>query len=219
MPVYVPTHHSRVIESSSIARTLAICGNSSLNSSRPNATKLPSWTWSHESQALFHSWLLNADIVLYSRYQYNFCYLVAGASVIISPSHDCTTNASTLTFNCSGNGASLLWTVDGHALGSSYVLNKGIQYTPTIVLPDKLTVSSQLIVPTTKANNITVICTLLVQSNNPVKLYLQGAAYIICMHVFLWWTAYSFYSWWILAWPVSGRHVNHSVFWPPMFRH
>ena len=83
-----------------------------------------------------------------------------------------------------------MWTVDGHAIGSSYVLNKGILYTPTIILPDKLTVSSQLIVPTTKANNnITVICTVQdslfnLQSNNPVKLYLQGAAYIICMHVF-----------------------------------
>ena len=126
-------------------------------------------------------------------YQYNFCYLLAGASVIISPSHDYTTfenNASILTFNCSGNGTGLLWIVDGHALGSSYVLNKGIQCTPFIVLPDKLTVSSQLIVPTTKANNnIAVICTLLdsvfnLQSSNPVKLYLQGAAYIICIHVF-----------------------------------
>ena len=56
------------------------------------------------------------------------------------------------------------------------------------LLPDKLTVSSQLIVPTTKANNVTVICTLLdsvfnFQSSKPVKLYLQGAAYIICIHV------------------------------------
>ena len=82
-------------------------------------------------------------------------------------------------------------TVDGHALGSSYVLNKGIQYTPTIISPVGLTVSSQLIVPTTKANNnITVICIVLdslfnPQSSNPVKLYLQGAAYIICIHVFL----------------------------------
>ena len=125
-------------------------------------------------------------------YQYNFCYLLAGASVIISPSHDYTTfekNASNFTFNCSGNGTSLLWTVDGHAAGSSYVLNKGIQYTPFISSLDGLTVSSQLIVPTTKANNITVICTVQdsvfnLQSSNPVKLYLQGAAYIICIHVF-----------------------------------
>ena len=122
-------------------------------------------------------------------YQYNFCYLLAGASVITSPSHDYTTfEKNGFVFNCSGNGTFLMWTVDGHAIGSSYVLNKGIQYTPTVVLPDKLTVSSQLIVPTTKANNVTVICTLLdsvfnLQSSKPVKLYLQGAAYIICIHV------------------------------------
>ena len=124
-------------------------------------------------------------------YQYNFCYLLAGASVITSPSHDYTTfETNGFAFNCSGNGTFLMWTVDGHNIGSSYVLNKGILYTPTIVLPDKLTVSSQLIVPTTKANNnITVICTVQdslfnLQSSNPVKLYLQGAAYIICIHVF-----------------------------------
>ncbi|KAL5469067.1 hypothetical protein EMCRGX_G030259 [Ephydatia muelleri] len=105
------------------------------------------------------------------------------ASVIISPSHDYITfenNASIFTFNCSGNGTSLLWIVDGQSAGSSYVLNKGIQYTPFIVSPDRLTVSSQLIVSTTKANNnITVICTVQDslfnhQSSNPVKLYLQG---------------------------------------------
>ena len=124
-------------------------------------------------------------------HQYNFCYLLAGTSVIISPSHDYTTfETNGFVFNCSGNGTFLMWTMDGHAIGSSYVLNKGILYTPTIILPDKLTVSSQLIVPTTKANNnITVICTLLdslfnLQSSNSVKLYLQGAAYIICIHVF-----------------------------------
>ena len=42
------------------------------------------------------------------------------------------------------------------------VVNKGMQYTHFIISSDELTVSSQLIVPTTKANNnITVICTLL----------------------------------------------------------
>ena len=83
--------------------------------------------------------------------------------VFLSPSHDYTTfenNPSTFTFNCSGNGIFLLWTVNGYTTGTSYVLNRGIQYTPFIVSPDGLTVSSQLIVPTTKANNnITVICT------------------------------------------------------------
>ena len=82
-----------------------------------------------------------------------------------------------------------MWTVDGQSTGSSYVLNKGIQYTPFIVSPDGLTftVSSQLIVPITKANkNITVICTVAnwsfnYQSSNPVKLYLQGTVNI-CMY-------------------------------------
>ncbi|KAL5469176.1 hypothetical protein EMCRGX_G030390 [Ephydatia muelleri] len=106
------------------------------------------------------------------------------ASVIIAPSHDYTTfenNASMLTFNCSGNGAYLLWTVDGYTTGSSYVLSKEIQDSYYMLTPDGLTVSSQLIVPTTKANNnITVICIVLDLSfnhqsgSNPVKLFLQG---------------------------------------------
>ena len=103
-------------------------------------------------------------------------YIVVG--IFLSPSRDYTTfenNASNFTFNCLGNGTALFWTVDGYATGRSYVLNKGIQYTPFIVSPDGLTVSSQLIVPTTKANNnITVICTVqdssYHQSSNPVKL-------------------------------------------------
>ena len=121
-----------------------------------------------------------------------FILPLAGASVIISPSHDYITfenNASIFTFNCSGNGTSLLWIVDGQSAGSSCVLNKGIQYAPFIVSPDRLTVSSQLIVSTTKANNnITVICTVQDslfnhQSSNPVKLYLQGTVNII-IHIF-----------------------------------
>ena len=129
----------------------------------------------------------------YAEVQYNFIsgFLLlvvdAHASVIISPSHDYTTfenNASTFTFNCSGDGTSLLWTVEGQSAGSSYVLNKGIQYTLYIISADGLTVSSQLIVPTTKANNnITIICTVQDslfnhQSSNPVKLYLQGTVNI-----------------------------------------
>ena len=122
-----------------------------------------------------------------------FILPLAGASVIISPSHDYITfenNASIFTFNCSGNGTSLLWiVVDGQSAGSSYVLNKGIRYIPYIASQDGLTVSSQLIVPTTKANNnITVICTVQDslfnhQSSKPVKLYLQGTVNII-MHIF-----------------------------------
>ena len=68
--------------------------------------------------------------------------------------------------------------------GCSIKVNTTIQVTPFISSPDGLTVSSQLIVPTTKANNnITVICTvqdLLFnnQLSNPVKLLLQGTGYI-----------------------------------------
>ena len=113
---------------------------------------------------------------------YNFL-LHTDASVIISPSHDYTTfenNPSTCTFTCSGNGTSLLWAVDGYTTGSSYVINKEIKLIHFIVSPDGLTVSSQLIVPTTKANNnITVVCTVQDslfnhQTSNPEKLFLQG---------------------------------------------
>ena len=111
--------------------------------------------------------------------------LVGADGIIISPSTDYTTfenNPSTFAFSCSGNGTYLSWTVDGQAVTTSYVLNKGISYIP-YVSPDVLTVSSQLIVPTTKANiNITVICVLLdasfnyyyYQSSDPVRLILQG---------------------------------------------
>ena len=108
--------------------------------------------------------------------------IVGADGIIISPSTDYTTfenNPSTFTFNCSGNGTILYWTVDGYTTGTSYVLNKGIQPTPYIILPDRLTVSSQLIVPTTKANNNTVvICSVLdalhnFQSSGPV-LYLMS---------------------------------------------
>ena len=118
-------------------------------------------------------------------------------SIFLSPSHDYTTfenNPSTFTFTCSGNGTTLLWTVDGHVLGSSYVLNKGIH---SSISSDGLTVSSQLIAPTTKANNnITVICTILDslfnhQSSNPVTLFLQGtctlANVIVCSYQFHQW--------------------------------
>ena len=116
------------------------------------------------------------------------CVHITDASFVIAPPHDCTTfenNASIFTFNCSGNGAFLLWTVDGYFTGEVYVLNKGIQPTPFIISPDEHSVSSQLIVPTTKANNnITVICivqdlSLNYQSSDPVKLFLQGTVLII----------------------------------------
>ena len=114
-------------------------------------------------------------------------YLSLLELIIISPSNDYTTfqnNTSTLTFNCSGNGTIVLWTVDGYTTGTQYVLSKGIQYTPYIVSPDGPTVSTQLIFPTTKANrNNTVICITTwqvppynLQSSNPVRLILQGTA-------------------------------------------
>ena len=108
--------------------------------------------------------------------------IVGADGIIISPSTNYTTfenNPSTFTFNCSGNGTYLLWTVDGYAASTPYVVNKGIYYTPP-VSPDGLTISSQLIVPTTKANNNTVVvCTVLDTSFNhqpsdPVRLILQG---------------------------------------------
>ena len=111
-------------------------------------------------------------------------HTIVDAGIFLSPCNDYTTFEnclSTFSFNCSGNGTFLLWTVDEQSAGSSYVLNRGIRYTPSIITPDGLTVSSQLIVPTTKANNnITVIC--IVQglqlnyrlSSDPVKLFVQG---------------------------------------------
>ena len=142
----------------------------------------------NDSLSRIHDFIIRVCSQFHAGYQYNFLLLpYVDTSVIISPSHDYTTfenNASTFTFNCSGNGNILLWAVDGQSTGSSYVFNKGIQYTPFIISPDGLTVSSQLIVPTTKANNnITVICAVLdslfnFQSSKPVKLFLQGTAYI-----------------------------------------
>ena len=128
----------------------------------------------------------NASLFTFAHVLSYYCLLhlqTVVAGVFLSPSHDYVTfenNASIFTFNCSGNGKSLLWTVDGYTTGEAYVLSKGIQDTQFIVSPDGLTVSSQLIVPTTKANNnITVICVvqdrqLNPQSSNPVKLLVQG---------------------------------------------
>ena len=134
-------------------------------------------------------------VVIYSRGQNNNVILdillpIVAASVVISPSRDYTTfenNASTFTFNCSGNGTILLWTVNGYSI---ILNNTEIEATPFILSPDGLTVSSQLIVPTTKANNnITVICIMQDslfnhQSSNPVKLLLQGTGYNIFVYLF-----------------------------------
>ena len=108
-------------------------------------------------------------------------------------------------------------TVDEQSTGSSYGLNKGIQYTPFFISPDGLTVSSQLIVPTTKANNnITVICTVQDslfnhQYSNPVKLYLQGTLNI-CMYSLilideLHVQSISDYNGLCMAYIISDKHV------------
>ena len=79
-------------------------------------------------------------------------------------------NLAIFEFNCSGNGTSLFWDIDGHSM---YTLKEYY-----ISSPDGLTVSSKFIVPTTKANNnITVICTsghasFNYRSSDPVKLFL-----------------------------------------------
>ena len=129
---------------------------------------------------------LSADSLLLINY---LLPTLGAGSVVISPSDDFTTyenNTSNFTFNCSGNGTFLFWTVDGYTTGTQYVLSKRIQYTTYVVSPDGPTVSSQLIVPTTKANrNITVVCTTTVlfppfdyQTSYPVRLILQGTAYM-----------------------------------------
>ena len=113
---------------------------------------------------------------------FSFMHTIGANGIVISPSTDYTTfenNPSTFTFNCSGSGTNLYWTVDGYNVTTPYVCNKGIYYAVP-VSPDGVTVSSQLIVPTTKANNNTVVmCTVLDasfnhQSSDPVRLILQG---------------------------------------------
>ena len=122
-------------------------------------------------------------IIVYCLVYYYLVISLGAGSIVIIPSNDFTTfenNTLTFTFNCSGNGRTVVWIVDGYTTGTQYVLSKEIQPTPSIVSPDGLTVSSQLIVPTTKTNrNITVICTVLDRSyqphsSNPVRFTLQG---------------------------------------------
>ena len=130
----------------------------------------------------------NYHTMCWFHYYNHLLHTLGAGSVVISPSNDYTTfenNTSTFTFNCSGDGTVLFWTVDGYPTGTQYVLSKGIQPTPYIVLLDGPTVSSQLIVPTTKANrNITVICTVLdtsyqPHSSNPLRLTLQGTCAVV----------------------------------------
>ena len=81
----------------------------------------------------------------------------------------------------------MCWTVDGYTTGTLYVLNKGIKDTNFLVSPDELTVSSQLIVPTTKANNNTVVIYTVEfnhQSSDLVRHVLQGKYYIFDMCIY-----------------------------------
>ena len=128
------------------------------------------------------------DVINLYMYIY-FCIVdTIDASVIISPSHDYTTfenNASTFIFNCSGNGTNVVWTVGSDTISAATaddVFDNGIQLLAAIV--DGLTVSSQLIVPTTKANNNTTVkCTVLDSnalnhlSSDLVTLFLQGTTH------------------------------------------
>ena len=126
--------------------------------------------------------LLHAQYTVHVVCEVFICLHIADASVVISPPRDYITfenNASTFTFNCSGNGAVIHWKMNGQPAHSSYV-QPYINYGPIV--------SSQLIVPTSKANNnITVICIVQDlsynhQSSNPVKLFLQGTVLIrICI--------------------------------------
>ena len=117
---------------------------------------------------------------------FHFMHTIGADGIMISPSNDYTTfekNTSTFTFNCSGNGTELFWTVDGMGTASPYVRNKGISYSHPIS-QDGVTVLSNLTVPTTKANNnITVICIVQDASRNvklsdPVRLIIiQGTVH------------------------------------------
>ncbi|KAL5491658.1 hypothetical protein EMCRGX_G016990 [Ephydatia muelleri] len=85
------------------------------------------------------------------------------------------------TFTCSGNGARVVWSVNGCDATAPHVLNKGISVLPTVVSPDGRNVTARLLVPTIKSNNNTSVeCTLLdaslgnPQSAGPVILLIQG---------------------------------------------
>ena len=85
------------------------------------------------------------------------------------------------TFTCSGNGARVVWSVDGYDATAPHVLNKGINVLPLLVSPDDRNVTTRLSVSTIKSNNNTsVVCTLLdasyrnPQSAGPVILLIQG---------------------------------------------
>ena len=92
------------------------------------------------------------------------------------------------TFTCSGNGAHVVWTVDGYDAAVPHVVNKGISVLlPSVVSPNGRNITSRLSVPTIKSNNNTsVVCTVLdasfrnPQSAGPVILLIQGKSPCIC---------------------------------------
>ena len=61
------------------------------------------------------------------------------------------------TFTCSGNGAHVVWTVDGYDATTPHVVNKGISVLPSVMSPDGRNITSRLSVPTIKSNNNTSV--------------------------------------------------------------
>ena len=88
-------------------------------------------------------------------------------------------------FTCSGNGAYVVWTVDGYDAATPHVVNKGISVLPIVVSPDGHNITAWLSVPTiTSNNNTSVVCTLLDASYNhqsagPVTLLIQGKIKVV----------------------------------------
>ena len=116
----------------------------------------------------------------------------AGAfAIVLTPSKDQVhvtfeNVAGNCTFTCSGNGAFVVWTVDGFDANHPHVINKGISVLPTVVSPDGRNITAQLSVPTIKSNNNTsVVCTQFddasyrnTQSTDPVLLLIQGKIHV-----------------------------------------
>lgn len=100
---------------------------------------------------------------------------------MISPSQNYISfekNATLVLFNCSGNGATIIWIVDGNASNLEPIVLRGITQITTVL---NSIASSQLSIPTIAENNNTeVICIVAdytytnLQYSAPVKLILQG---------------------------------------------
>ena len=115
-----------------------------------------------------------------------YTYTSGAVGIEITPSKDqvhvAFENVSGIcTFTCSGNGAYVVWSVDGLDTTTPHVVNKGISALTSVVSPDGRNITSRLSVPTIKSNNNTsVVCTMLdasyrnPQSAGPVTLLIQG---------------------------------------------